>query len=274
MSNLESSLLEGGRSGISHRSSRSGRMSVAICAQAHSGARRPPMKAEKGGAGRAAPGAGRAAEPRAGHAEMVQRRSTTCWQAKERQAVQRRYTPCWHCHRSSVCCSPELAMQDGSSGVQQPAGKQVLAAAMDAASASSGSTASTRERFHPQPLLELWSRKVTLVARATREVTPSPEALSSGGQHPAGTATAEDRQADDKAEPSKASAFKRAAYSAADLVSGGHTAADLKRLRYSEDEMPSSSRRPGISNPKRPNTCSGSRRSPPVRSGLAVSARL
>ena len=111
--------------------------------------------------------------------------------------------------------SPELAMQDGSSGVQQLAGKLGIGIS-------------------------------------------GPEALSSDGRHPAGTATAEDRQADDKAEPSKASVFIRAGYAAADLISGGHTAADLKRLGYSEAEMPASSRRPGISNPKRPNTCSGS----------------
>ena len=43
------------------------------------------------------------------------------------------------------------------------------------------------------------SRTDLMVARPKRRVTPSPEVLSSGGQHPAGTATAEDRQADGKA---------------------------------------------------------------------------
>jgi hypothetical protein len=91
--------------------------------------------------------------------------------------------------------SPELVMQDGSSGVQQSAGRR-------------------------------------------REVTPGPEALSSGGEPPAGTVTAERQQADDKAEPSKASVLQSigcSLYTAvtrrltADLMRRGYTAAVLKR---------------------------------------------
>ena len=121
-------------------------------------------------------------------------------------------------------------------------------------------------------------------AGRSRKVTPSPEALSSGGQHPAGTATAENRQADDKAEPSKASVLKRAGYSAADVMRRGYTG-DLKRLGYSK---PASSRSQGISNPKakeyrirngqgisnpkRPNHCSGDSH-PADASGQAASKR-
>ena len=82
-----------------------------------------------------------------------------------------------------------------------------------------------------------------------REVTRITEPLSSGGRHPAGTATE--------------------AASLQDGSSGAHQSvgrprkvtrsrrADLKRLGYSGDEMPASSRSQGISNPKRPNQCSG-----------------
>ena len=70
-------------SGISRRSSRSGRMTVASFAQAHPGARRPPIKAEK--------------------EELDEQRQ----ELDEQQ-------------------SPELAMPDRSSGVQQPAGRLLI----------------------------------------------------------------------------------------------------------------------------------------------------
>ena len=61
------------------------------------------------------------------------------------------------------------------------------------------------------------------------------EASPSGGQRPAGTAAADNLQAEVKAEPSEASGLQKNSYSAADLMSRGFTAADVKRpLRYSK----------------------------------------
>ena len=112
------------------------------------------------------------------------------------------------------------------------------------------------------------STKVTLVPQAKSRWRP--EASSSGGQRPAGTAAAENLQAEVKAEPSEASVLKKGSYSAADLVGRGFTAADVKRpLRYSK---PVSVKKEGITNPKRPNHCSGDSQ-PADASGQTASKR-
>ena len=71
------------------------------------------------------------------------------------------------------------------------------------------------------------SMKVTLVPQTRPRWCL--EASPSGGQRPAGTAAADNLQAEVKAEPSKASVLKQGSYSAADLMSRGFTAADVKR---------------------------------------------
>ena len=84
-----------------------------------------------------------------------------------------------------------------------------------------------------------------MVARPKRRATPSPEVLSSGGQLPAGTATAEDRQADGKAKkrrcahvsPSGSTSScvsQPAASSTLSLVSRAETF--LRRLDAAEDD--------------------------------------
>ena len=89
------------------------------------------------------------------------------------------------------------------------------------------------------------SSTVFMVERLKRRATPSPEVLSSGGQLPAGTATAEDRQADGKAKkrrcahvsPSGSTSScvsQPAASSTLSLVSRAETF--LRRLDAAEDD--------------------------------------